>query len=85
MSFYSVSAQKPFVVHENTPLSYIGYNLFIFEDTQANLTINQILEPKHQEQFTQCMQESPNLHLTYSAIWSKFHIENQTKDRKSVV
>lgn len=76
----NLQAQTPFVIYDETPLSYIGRYLLILDDKQADLTINQILQTQYQKQFTPSLQETPNLNLTKSAIWSKFSVQNQTNE-----
>ena len=76
----NLQAQTPFVIYDETPLCYVGRYLLIFEDKQADLTINQILQAQYQKQFTPSLQETPNMNLTKSAIWSKFSVQNQTNE-----
>ena len=77
---YHLQAQTPFVIYDETPLCYVGRYLLILEDKQADLTINQILQTQYQKQFRPSLQETPNMNLTKSAIWSKFSVQNQTDE-----
>jgi serine phosphatase RsbU (regulator of sigma subunit) len=79
-TFLTLQAQTPFVLENSTTLSYIGHYLLIYEDPNANLSINQILQSQYQQQFTPCLQETPSHNLTKSAIWSKFIVQNQSNE-----
>lgn len=66
------------VINAEKELLHIGKQVYLFEDKEGILTINDIQKPSYQKLFKKSEQETPNFNVTTSKIWVKFTVNNQT-------
>jgi serine phosphatase RsbU (regulator of sigma subunit) len=69
------------VFNSEKELLNIGKYVYLFEDKEGNLTIEDIQKPEYQQKFKKSEQEIPNFNTTSSKIWVKFIVLNQTDEK----
>lgn len=80
---FSVAQNSDAVIilsHEKELLN-IGKQVFLLEDKEGTLTIEDIQLPEYQRLFKKSEQEIPNFNTTPSKIWIKFTLQNQTHEK----
>ena len=64
-------------IHAQFNESKIGKSIDLFEDSSAQLTIQQILSPEISSRFVASTQDTPNFGYTDSAIWIRFRLDDR--------
>jgi PAS domain S-box-containing protein len=84
LSSFFLVAQDPhaiIVLQNEKELLEIGKQVFLLEDKEGKLTIEDIQLPEYQKLFKKSEQEIPNFNTTPSKIWVKFTLQNQTHEK----
>jgi hypothetical protein len=59
----------PLVLNETQEVYTPGLSMFILEDPEGALTIDDVVQPEFASQFTPCREERPNFGFTKSTYW----------------
>ncbi len=73
----SLFASQSIVLDQTTQVYHLGHNLNIFEDSNGNLSFNDILKKEREGRFTMSNSDIPNYGYTKSVYWVSFSINNQ--------
>jgi serine phosphatase RsbU (regulator of sigma subunit) len=66
------------IIKNESELLNIGKQVYLLEDTEAKMTIDDIIMADKQGLFKKSYQQTPNFNTTESRIWVKFILHNQT-------
>ncbi|TAF35404.1 MAG: hypothetical protein EAZ57_04920 [Cytophagales bacterium] len=59
----------------------IGQQIYLLEDKEGKLNINDIQKPEYQKLFKKSEQDIPNFNSTKSTIWVKFTVANTSQEK----
>ncbi len=69
------------VLSSANELLNIGKEVYLLEDKESKLTIEDIQKPEYQRLFKKSEKEIPNFNVTKSKIWVKLTVANQTDEK----
>ncbi|MBK8397607.1 MAG: response regulator [Leptospiraceae bacterium] len=76
---YSQSEEETILINSDKEILNIGKKMYLLEDTQNKLTIEDIQKPEYQKMFKKSEEEIPNFNSSHGKIWVKFTVLNQTE------
>ena len=77
-------AQSPdsiIVVSAEKGILSIGKHVYLFEDKEGKLTIEDLQKPEYQKLFKKSQSQTPNFRFTRSKIWVKFTVANELEEQ----
>jgi signal transduction histidine kinase len=74
----SIHSSLPVILTDQQGEYPLGRNLEILEDPGGKLTIQDVISPEYNSQFTASSVAVPNYGFTQSAYWVRFHLKNNT-------
>ncbi len=76
---FAQNADSVIVLDNETEILNIGKQVYLLEDKEGKLTIEDIQKPEYQRAFKKSEQKIPNFNTTASTIWVKLTVFNQTE------
>ncbi len=74
---FSQNVNEIITITSDNELQSIGKKIYLLEDNEKKLTIEDIQKPEFQKQFKKSEDEVPNFNSSNGKIWVKFTIENR--------
>ena len=76
---YSQSEEEVILINSDKEVLNIGKKMYLLEDTQNKLTIEDIQKSEYQKMFKKSEEEIPNFNSSHGKMWVKFTVLNQTE------
>jgi len=81
--FFSLfaNAQKVHELKKADDVHLLGADMYLFEDTSAAMTIDEVVSERVQAQFRPAEDEVPHFNITYSNVWCRVRITTREAER----